>query len=55
VAKLAAADIFYSGLPLEGKIADALIRMGTFGKPVRIGSGLARDGGAGRSAGNAQN
>ncbi|MGF7207564.1 manganese/zinc/iron transport system substrate-binding protein [Skermanella aerolata] len=35
VAKLAAADIvFYSGLLLEGKIIDALTRMGGSGKPV---------------------
>ena len=35
VAKLAAADIvFYSGLLLEGKITDALTRVGGSGKPV---------------------
>jgi manganese/zinc/iron transport system substrate-binding protein len=35
VAKLAAADIlFYSGLLLEGKITDPLVRMGGSGKPV---------------------
>ena len=35
VAKLAVADIvFYSGLLLEGKITDALTRMGGSGKPV---------------------
>ena len=41
VAKLAAADIvFYSGLLLEGKITDALIRMGSSGKPVHAVAGL---------------
>jgi manganese/zinc/iron transport system substrate-binding protein len=41
VAKLAAADIvFYSGLLLEGKITDALTRMGTSGKPVHAVAGL---------------
>jgi manganese/zinc/iron transport system substrate-binding protein len=35
VAKLAAADIlFYSGLLLEGKVTDPLVRMGGSGKPV---------------------